>query len=130
MSAERNPIHRFFHPIPDIRLSFLESLQPGWDGEDADVPNSYSRQLAERVLLHLDERGIQTTAIMPCIDGGVSIVIREKNLRILIECYNTKVLAVSLLSADLQKNDNFALTEPSEEEVSGAIERVREFLYT
>ncbi len=128
MSAERNPIPRSFHLTPDARLSSLENLQPRWDGEDAEVPNSYSMDLAGCVLTHLDERRIHPTAIMPCIDGGVSIAIHVEKQKILIECYNTKVLAVSLVSTDLQMNDNFSLTDPTEAEVSEGIQRIHDFL--
>lgn len=67
----------------------LQQLQPGWDGYDAEPPNSKAVGLARLVLIMLVESDAEPTRVDPSVEGGICISFIRGNRYGDIECFNT-----------------------------------------
>ncbi len=111
--------------ITDEKWSKLERYTKGWDGEDADPPNGSSIYHAREVVNLLKQHDLGDPAVMPCCDGGVSILVGKPGAHVLIECFNDGEMTV-VWSGETTESQLISL--PDEKSLEELAWRTYEFL--
>jgi hypothetical protein len=117
--------------IPDnIRQTFehLRGLSQDWDGTgEAPVPNEESLQRAEAFLKRAVANGLEPSKILPCGDGGVTLLFRAGARLSVVDCYNSGASVLGLSSPKVETLiEEFDFT--SEADLSLCVARIHEFL--
>ncbi len=75
-------------------LLFLESLQKGWDGDDAEEINREILKIVRNILEQLQLDDIDIPNITPVIDGSIDLTWKKKGLFCTID-YEELVISVA-----------------------------------
>ena len=70
------------------KLEAMKGLQKGWNGYDAEPPNTAALTVARRLVAFLVRSGVPPTRVAPSVVGGVGVTRRVGPRRVYVEVYN------------------------------------------
>ena len=82
-----------------INLDNLNSIEPGWDGSNGEIPDERTIRTAKDLISLFNEETLKIIAVFPGNQGGIYIQGRTAEIRISIYVIGT------IITSSLKKNE-------------------------